>query len=171
MNITRLSIKIKYPKVKIQFLKPRITKPIKYQDRSVAPNIIIEYQLIMCFNFQQTFNLEHYEYRFTAKATDGIDRIPKYLNGFTYPKVMMISNTNPDIIAPVSWGLIPTWAKDNRIREYTLNAKIETLEEKPSFKPYIHNRCLILADGFFECKWLDAKGKNKQKYLLYKIYW
>jgi putative SOS response-associated peptidase YedK len=44
---------------------------------------------------------------------------------------------------------------------------LETLDQKPSFKPFISSRYLILADGFFEWKWLDPKGKAKQKYLLF----
>jgi len=47
-----------------------------------------------------------------------------------------------------------------------LNARIETIYEKPSFKDVINNRCLVLADGFYEWQWLDEKGKQKQKYEL-----
>jgi putative SOS response-associated peptidase YedK len=65
------------------------------------------------------------------------------------------------------WGLIPHWAKDDHIRKYTLNARIETIEEKVSFKDSVNNRCLIIADGFFEWQWLDAKGHKKQKYRLH----
>jgi putative SOS response-associated peptidase YedK len=63
------------------------------------------------------------------------------------------------------WGLIPAWAKDNSIRKNTLNAKIETISEKPSYRNSANNSCLILTDGFYEWQWLDDKGKNKQKYL------
>ena len=47
-----------------------------------------------------------------------------------------------------------------------MNAKIETLAQKPSFRDVINNRCLIIADGFYEWQWLDPKGKNKQQYLI-----
>ena len=63
-------------------------------------------------------------------------------------------------------GLIPFWAKDDSIKQYTLNAKIETLNEKPAFKNSVKNRCLVIADGFYEWKWLDEKGRKKQKYLI-----
>jgi putative SOS response-associated peptidase YedK len=52
------------------------------------------------------------------------------------------------------------------IPKNTLNAKIETIGEKPSFKYSLDKRCLILADGFYEWHWLDPKGTKKQKYLL-----
>ncbi|MDP1773525.1 MAG: SOS response-associated peptidase [Methylobacter sp.] len=49
------------------------------------------------------------------------------------------------------WGLIPSWAKDRAISSHLINARAETLTEKPSFKnAYLHRRCLIPATGFFE---------------------
>ena len=51
------------------------------------------------------------------------------------------------------WGLIPTWAKDPSIGSRLINARSETLSEKPAFRgSYKHKRCLILADGFYEWK-------------------
>ncbi len=51
------------------------------------------------------------------------------------------------------WGLIPYWAKDESIGNKLINARAETLEEKPSFrKSFEQKRCLILADGFYEWK-------------------
>lgn len=60
------------------------------------------------------------------------------------------------------WGLIPTWAKDPKIGSRMINARSETLSEKPSFKSaYKRKRCLILADGYYE--WQTVPGeKNKQ---------
>ena len=60
--------------------------------------------------------------------------------------------------------MIPHWAKDDSIRKNTLNARSETIHEKPSFRQVVNNRCLVLSDGFFEWQWLDEKGKKKQKY-------
>lgn len=51
------------------------------------------------------------------------------------------------------WGLIPSWAKDMEIGSRMINARAETLLEKPSFKnAFLRRRCLILADGFYEWK-------------------
>jgi putative SOS response-associated peptidase YedK len=55
---------------------------------------------------------------------------------------------------------------DKNSRKHTLNARIETLKELPSFRDAAKNRCLILVDGFYEWKWLDPKGKEKQQYLI-----
>lgn len=51
------------------------------------------------------------------------------------------------------WGLVPSWAKDISIGSRMINARSETIMEKPSFKSaFQRRRCLILADGFFEWK-------------------
>ena len=89
-----------------------------------------------------------------------------HINGFGFPKTPVIINTSPDIITNYHWGLFPAWAKDESIRSYTLNAKIETLSEMPSFRNSVHKRCLVIASGFYEWQWLDAKGKHKQQYLI-----
>ncbi|HOU13286.1 MAG TPA: SOS response-associated peptidase [Anaerolineae bacterium] len=59
------------------------------------------------------------------------------------------------------WGLIPSWAKDPEIGNRLINARAETLAEKPSFRAaYLRRRCLILADGFYEWQTIpDSKGK------------
>ncbi len=89
-----------------------------------------------------------------------------YLNGFDHPYCPVITNESPNNIQLFQWGLIPSWAKDKKIQNSTLNAKVETLEEKPSFRDSISKRCLVLVDGFYEWKWLDGKGKSKEKHLI-----
>jgi putative SOS response-associated peptidase YedK len=60
------------------------------------------------------------------------------------------------------WGLIPSWAKDVKIGNQMINARSETVAEKPAFRSAIkHRRCLIVADGFYE--W-QPQGKTKQPY-------
>jgi putative SOS response-associated peptidase YedK len=53
----------------------------------------------------------------------------------------------------LKWGLIPSWAKDPAIGNRMINARAETLAEKPSFKHSLRRkRCIIIADGFYEWK-------------------
>lgn len=67
-------------------------------------------------------------------------------------------------LAFLRWGLIPSWATDKAIGNRLINARAETLAEKPSFKHALkRRRCLILADGFYEWK---TSGKNKQPYFI-----
>ena len=59
------------------------------------------------------------------------------------------------------WGLIPYWAKDPTIGSRMINARAETLAEKPSFKnAFRRRRCLVLADGFYEWKKDEQEGKS-----------
>ena len=58
------------------------------------------------------------------------------------------------------WGLIPFWAKDPTIGNKLINARAETVDEKPSFKHSLQRkRCLIIADGFYEWK---KEGSTKR---------
>lgn len=120
----------------------------------------------MCFHSQQTKTAQELENRFKVKFKNPTLFTSGVYNGFEHPKTPVITSQEAHEIQLFNWGLIPSWAKDNSIRKNTLNARIETLNEKASFKNVINNRCLILADGFYEWEWLDAKGKQKQKYLI-----
>lgn len=121
----------------------------------------------MCFYSKQSQEAQVLENRFRAKFLDIDQFIPTDLyNGFSYPQTPVITNKDPDIIQLFHWGLLPNWATDISFRKNTLNAKIETIKEKPSFRNSIHHRCLVLLDGFYEWQWLDEKGKQKQKYLI-----
>ena len=113
----------------------------------------------MCFHFKQTKT----EYSFVSQRLDGKVLTGIY-NGFTHPKVSCITENDPHNVSNLSWGLIPEWSKTEEIKKYTLNARIETINEKPSFKNA--KRCVIFADGFYEWKWLDPNGRKKQKYLI-----
>ncbi|HVK96877.1 MAG TPA: SOS response-associated peptidase family protein, partial [Flavisolibacter sp.] len=77
-----------------------------------------------------------------------------HINGFDFPAMPVITSAHPNKVQAYSWGLIPHWVKNveeaKKIRTQTLNAKAETIFEKPSFRNYVNNRCIILADGFYE---------------------
>jgi putative SOS response-associated peptidase YedK len=66
----------------------------------------------------------------------------------------------------MQWGLIPSWAKDTAIGNKLINARSETVMEKPSFRAaFKYRRCLIPADGFYEWKKLE---RRKQPYYNHK---
>ena len=67
-------------------------------------------------------------------------------------------------LVTVRWGLVPFWAKDLKIGAKMINAKAETVAEKPAFRDgFKRKRCLVLADGFYE--WKKIEG-GKQPYLI-----
>lgn len=91
-----------------------------------------------------------------------------YINGFAHLPSPIILNETPQIITThFSWGLLPNWAKDISFRNNTLNARLETIFDKPSFREIINNRCLVIATAFYEWHWLDEKGTKKQPYIIY----
>jgi putative SOS response-associated peptidase YedK len=62
------------------------------------------------------------------------------------------------------WGLIPSWAKDTKMGAKLINARSESIAEKPSFRSaFRRRRCLVPADGFYEWR---AEGARKQPYLI-----
>jgi putative SOS response-associated peptidase YedK len=67
--------------------------------------------------------------------------------------VPVILNKGSNHLALFRWGLIPYWAKDPSIGHKMINARAETVDEKPSFKTCLQRkRCLVVADGFYEWK-------------------
>lgn len=64
------------------------------------------------------------------------------------------------------WGLVPGWSQDLRIGSKLINARAETVAEKPAFRQaFQRRRCLIVADGFYEWQ-KAAQGQTKQPYLI-----
>ncbi len=75
--------------------------------------------------------------------------------------VLAIANNHPDRLEFFHWGLIPSWAKDPAIGNRMINARAETLAEKPAFKTALkRRRCLIPADGFYEWRKDGGGGKT-----------
>ena len=67
------------------------------------------------------------------------------------------------------WGLIPSWAKDEKIGSKMINARSETLSEKPSFRnAYKRRRCLILADGYYEWQQVPGDKLKQPVYIRFK---
>ena len=65
--------------------------------------------------------------------------------------------SNKRKIEHMRWGLIPSWAKDKAIGAKMINARGETLLEKPSFKNLVNsNRCIVITDGYFEWQNIGA---------------
>ncbi|MBF8963014.1 SOS response-associated peptidase [Pontibacter sp. FD36] len=78
----------------------------------------------------------------------------------------VVTIDKPDTIQYFSWGLQPFWAKDSKSIKRSINARAETLREKPSFRSLLKSkRCLVPADGFFEWQ-VTPQGKVPHRILL-----
>jgi putative SOS response-associated peptidase YedK len=95
------------------------------------------------------------------------DLAPRYNIAPTQP-VAVVTSAQDRKVEIFQWGLIPSWAKDPSIGSRMINARAETIEEKPAFRAsFKRHRCLILADGFFEWKKiLEGKKETKQPYCI-----
>ena len=116
----------------------------------------------MCFHQKLDKKPEQIEKKFNAQFKFFQDYTPlKAINGFDFPKTPVIKNTDKFTIEMLQWGLIPNWANEEWNKSFTLNARIETLSEKPAFRNIVQNRCLVITNGFYE--W-QHNGKIKTKY-------
>jgi len=96
----------------------------------------------------------------TIDPADLQDAFPEFIFPAQAAARFNIAPTQPVLVLPNDasnkadffvWGLIPSWAKDPEIGSRLINARAETLAEKPSFRSaYKYHRCLIFSDGFFE---------------------
>jgi len=74
-------------------------------------------------------------------------------------EVLAARNDGRRVIEPLRWGLIPFWAKDPAIGSRMINARVETVAERPAFRGALRRRrCLVLADGYYE--W-QKSGRGK----------
>lgn len=86
---------------------------------------------------------------------------PRFNIAPTQP-VPAVLAASPDEICWIRWGLVPHWAKDVSIGSRLVNARAETLSGKPAFRQaFARQRCLILADGFYE--WVTLPGTRVKK--------
>lgn len=137
----------------------------------------------MCYNIQYLTRkkLEYAEHvgiedEETEKLMEELEKFQEvyFVNGFVHPDIPVITNDDPGTIQMFHWGLVPSWTKDAmgmaKIIKNTLNARGETIFEKPSFRNSAKKkRCLVLLDGFYEYHhfnglkypfWIGLKAKK-----------
>ena len=112
----------------------------------------------MCGRF--TLTLEASEVQLELGVRDIPDNWQSRYNIAPTQDVAAIMNSDISKVSWLRWGLIPSWAKDVKIGQRLINARSETIQEKPSFRSgFKSRRCIILADGFYEWQ----KGVKNQK--------
>ena len=91
---------------------------------------------------------------------------PRYNIAPTQPVPVVISDHGARHFRLMRWGLLPAWVKDPRPFALLINARAETVLEKPAFKNAMkRRRCLLPADGYYE--W-QTSGKTKQPYFIHR---
>ncbi len=98
-------------------------------------------------------------------ATGSVDFPPRYNIAPTQSVAAVRHGAdNERELVALRWGLIPFWAKDPSIGNRMINARAETVAEKPSYRnAYKHRRCVVLADGFYEWR---KEGGGKTPYFI-----
>ena len=117
----------------------------------------------MCGRFVQISRLETVQEVFNTGPVT-FDTKPNYNVTPTQKILAVVKHRTENKLEKLHWGLVPFWAKDISIGSKMINARAETLSEKPSFRnAFRKRRCLIPVDGFYE--WKGAPG-HKQPFFI-----
>jgi putative SOS response-associated peptidase YedK len=118
----------------------------------------------MCGRFVQISDLREVGKIFQATVEARLQ--PNYNVAPRQPIAVLMEEGKRKIME-MQWGLIPHWAKDAAIANKLINARSETLAEKPSFRDsFKSRRCLIIADGFYE--WQSLGGIKRPYFIFMK---
>ena len=120
----------------------------------------------MCGRNTLTENIKSIIKDFSIDSWDSKQIIPHYnIYPSSYTPVL-ISKNRIRIVKDMKWGLIPSWASNSSIGNQMINARSESILEKPSFQDLVNkNRCIIFSSGYFEWKILN---KKKQPFYITK---
>lgn len=118
----------------------------------------------MCGRFTLTIDINRVAQRFGVAPSI---QVPPRYNVAPTQNVVTVMHNGTAHLDLLRWGLIPSWAKDESVGSRMINARAETLAEKPSFKRLLHaRRCLVVADGFYE--WKQEQGGKTPMYITLK---
>ncbi|MBI3550776.1 MAG: SOS response-associated peptidase [Elusimicrobia bacterium] len=112
----------------------------------------------MCGRYSRTANVKELQERFGF--IDGPTELAPRYNVAPSQETAVVVEQEGRRLRMFRWGLIPSWAKDMAIGYKMINARADTIMEKTSYKrPFATQRCLVLADGFYE--WQHLPGAKK----------
>lgn len=118
----------------------------------------------MCGRYTQSKDLLTLEIRFGFTSPDTQLR-PRYNVAPMQYAPVIVNEGGRRVMRLMRWGLVPFWAKDESLASKLINARAETIAEKPSFRQALaQRRCLVLADGFYE--W-GKRGRQKIPHYFY----
>src|SRR3990170_2727696 len=121
----------------------------------------------MCGRMTLTTDKDDLQSRFGYPDDSSVLFKPRYNIAPSQDSPVVTVKEDNRVLIMMRWGLIPFWAKEASIGYKMINAKSETLTEKPSFrKPFKEKHCLVLADGFYEWEKTDKKNKVPYRFVL-----
>lgn len=117
----------------------------------------------MCGRFTLIVSLEELMLRYELDSGHSVPyHRPQYNIAPTQMVLSIIHDGSRLRLGELKWGLVPSWAKDSSMGSRMINARSETLAQKPAYRlPFERKRCLIPADGFYE--WQQT-GSGKRPY-------
>ena len=119
----------------------------------------------MCGRFVRSTDKDVAQSRFGYEDTQGILLEPRYNIAPTQMHPVVVIENDQRVLKMMRWGLVPVWAKDEKIGSSLINARAETVDTKPSFRTaFKKRRCLVLANGFYE--WNREDKKNKRPFYI-----
>src|SRR5512136_1632997 len=105
----------------------------------------------MCGRFTLMIDPADLRDAFSGLTFPDAERMAPRYNVAPSQLVAVVANNGKNAVEFFKWGLVPSWAQDPSIGNRMINARAESLAEKPSFRTaYKRRRCLVLADGFYE---------------------
>ncbi|MGP0629230.1 SOS response-associated peptidase [Nitrospina sp. 32_T5] len=117
----------------------------------------------MCGRYSLTKPVKTLQEHFEALPI-GITHDPRFNIAPSQVLPVVVTEDGERQLRPMRWGLLPTWAKDEKLGHKLINARAETVHEKPSFKAaFRQTRCLVPADGFYE--WKQDNGAKTPQYI------
>lgn len=117
----------------------------------------------MCGRFAQHSPIEIFQLAFNIDIIES-DATPNYNIAPTQQILCILNQDNQNHLVKFHWGLVPFWSKDIKIGSRMINARAETVADKPAFhNAFKKRRCLILADGYYE--WKGKKGQKQPYYI------
>ena len=120
----------------------------------------------MCGRFTSKAKPKEIEKEFNVKVKEENLFKPRYNIAPTQTIPVVLESGGERIVEGFRWGLIPCWAKDESIGNKLINARAETLAEKPSFRDaFRSHRCIVPASGFYE--WQKTGTGAKQPFYFY----
>src|SRR5665213_3503734 len=117
----------------------------------------------MCGRFSQSKKKQDIKKRFNLERVP--DNLPELYNIAPSQNAPVVLNAFPSELALARFGLVPAWSKEDKTAYSMINARAETIMEKPTYKRLISKkRCLVIADGFYEWQ------KKVDKKIPYRIF-